>query len=325
MNTPARDQMKPIEARHDLLSFLAQETDRLAAEYERLTPRVPEDPGTAGDQTEENWARLLREWLPPALHVSTKGRIVSNQGKMSGQVDIVILSPSYPPGLRNAKHYMAGGVLAAFEVKRRLTKDHIARAFEQSVTVKTTSGHTREASPRGWLCAPILFGVLAHSHTFSASGGKQAIWDDVSELLQKNTEVLCSEPYFMPDLFCISDLGTWSAFKHFTPRGEKNAAGRYTQALGPHVGYSGPCSFFPNQERFSPIGSLLTSLYAKLARREPQMLSLWRDFWLIGVGGEAAGTGSPVDPAKIPPWIASGIAQVGLGDEPTDDWGCVFR
>lgn len=46
---------------HDLASFLAQETNRLAEEYERMTPRVAEDPGTAGDQGEENWAVILRK------------------------------------------------------------------------------------------------------------------------------------------------------------------------------------------------------------------------------------------------------------------------
>jgi hypothetical protein len=35
----------------------------MAEEYDRIQKRATEDPGTAGDQGEENWATLLRNWL----------------------------------------------------------------------------------------------------------------------------------------------------------------------------------------------------------------------------------------------------------------------
>ena len=75
----------------------------MAAEYARITARSREDPGTAGDEGEENWAELLRDWLPSTYHVKTKGRILSEVGLSSPQVDVLVLSPAYPPALLNRK------------------------------------------------------------------------------------------------------------------------------------------------------------------------------------------------------------------------------
>ena len=60
---------------HDLYEFMQQNSVEMAAEYERIQMRATEDPGTAGDQGEENWAELLRDWLPRTYEVVTKGRI----------------------------------------------------------------------------------------------------------------------------------------------------------------------------------------------------------------------------------------------------------
>ena len=44
---------------HDLHKFMSQVTDEMASEYQRIHARAEEDPGTAGDEGEENWATLL--------------------------------------------------------------------------------------------------------------------------------------------------------------------------------------------------------------------------------------------------------------------------
>lgn len=50
---------------HDLAELMQQVTDTMATDYNRIRKRSKEDPGTAGDKGEEDWAVLLREWLPP--------------------------------------------------------------------------------------------------------------------------------------------------------------------------------------------------------------------------------------------------------------------
>ena len=70
---------------HELLQLMRQATDTMAAEYQRIRARSREDPGTAGDEGEENWAELLRLWLPSSYHVTTKGRVLSSSGIASPQ------------------------------------------------------------------------------------------------------------------------------------------------------------------------------------------------------------------------------------------------
>jgi hypothetical protein len=65
---------------NDLFDFMVQATKEIADEYARIQKRVTEDPGTAGDQGEENWATLLRRYLSPQFHVVTKGHILGHQG-----------------------------------------------------------------------------------------------------------------------------------------------------------------------------------------------------------------------------------------------------
>lgn len=54
---------------NDLLEFLLRETQNMENEYYRIQKRVKEDPGTAGDEGEENWKYLLKSWLPPTFHL----------------------------------------------------------------------------------------------------------------------------------------------------------------------------------------------------------------------------------------------------------------
>jgi hypothetical protein len=102
---------------HDLHDFMRQIEVDIASEYDRIQKRATEDPGTAGDQGEENWAEILRGWLPRNYEVVTKGRIISQSGQISPQIDLLVLKNSYPQKLLNKKIYLAAGVSAAFECK----------------------------------------------------------------------------------------------------------------------------------------------------------------------------------------------------------------
>ena len=84
------------EKTHDLYDFMRQLTDKMASNYTLIQKRAAEDPGTAGDQGEENWANLLRGWLPRTYEVVTKGRIISPDGVPSPQVDVLVLKSIYP-------------------------------------------------------------------------------------------------------------------------------------------------------------------------------------------------------------------------------------
>jgi hypothetical protein len=93
---------------HEVVQLMSQAAQEMAAEYERIRARSREDPGTAGDEGEENWAELLRRWLPATYHVVAKGRILYSDGQASPQVDVLVLSPAYPTGLLNKKTFGRG-------------------------------------------------------------------------------------------------------------------------------------------------------------------------------------------------------------------------
>jgi hypothetical protein len=59
--------------KHDLFKFMASVRASMAEDYARIIERSSENPGTAGDQAEQSWAAVLRDWLPSNYHVVTRG------------------------------------------------------------------------------------------------------------------------------------------------------------------------------------------------------------------------------------------------------------
>jgi hypothetical protein len=133
---------------HELSAFMDQVAIEMAGEYERIRSRAREDPGTAGDESEENWRSLFEDWLPSQLPIVTKGRILGMSGSASPQVDVIVLNPSYPKKLRNKKIYLSSGVLAAFECKLTLRPRHLeksaatAQALRQIALEERRDAHT---------------------------------------------------------------------------------------------------------------------------------------------------------------------------------------
>ena len=156
---------------HDLHHFMQQLSNEMAAEYNRIQMRATEDPGTAGDQGEENWAKLLRGWLPRTYEVVTKGRIINHAGEASPQVDILVLKSFYPKQLHANKHYLSAGVAAVFECKTRLKASHIEEAMQACIKIQKLSRH-REGTPYKDLHSPIVYGLLAHSHNWKEKNSK---------------------------------------------------------------------------------------------------------------------------------------------------------
>ncbi len=156
---------------NDLNDFMQSATRQMEDDYNRIQKRALEDPGTAGDQGEENWAELLRMWLPHTFHVVTKGRILSEKGIASPQVDVIVLQPEYPKQLLNNKLYLAAGVLAAFECKVTLKAKHIKEFINNSIEVKR---HLEEPKVNTYneIQSPLLYGLLAHSHARLLSSRK---------------------------------------------------------------------------------------------------------------------------------------------------------
>jgi hypothetical protein len=253
--------------RHDLLDFMSQISQEMAAEYERIGKRAAEDPGTAGDQGEENWATLLRGWLPGAYQIVTKGRLISHDGATSPQVDVLVLKPSYPPKLLDRKLYLAAGVAAAFECKTTVTASHITKTVQNGVAIKSLFP-ARVGSPYRELRAPIIYGLLAHSHNWK--GADSTPLSNIENRLQISDYENVSHPRLGLDLLCVADLATWTAWAT-TFLGPallpdwNTVASMYGPGGSASTSYMCFSSDFEHQAKdFTPIGVLFSCLVQKL-------------------------------------------------------------
>ncbi len=286
--------------RHDLLTFISQVSENLAKEYERIQLRVKEDPGTAGDQGEENWADILRDWLPQSYAVVTKGRILGHQGEASRQVDVIVLRPGYPRCLLSNKHYLAGGVAAAFECKVTLESHHIDKAMENAVQIRNLVPK-RIGSPYLELNTPILYGLLAHSHAWKSQASHP--FANINDRLHEADRAKVSHPREMLDLLCVSDVATWVAHKTTRlPAFERSGitpfdgAERYLpipltchMALPQDQPASGQCA----KGNTTPVGAMMYSLMSKLAWEDVNLRPIATYFRLVGVGGSGSATTRP--------------------------------
>jgi hypothetical protein len=278
---------------HDLHNFMAQVTTEMASEYDRIYARAKEDPGTAGDEGEENWAQLFREWLPPSYHVQTKGRLIGHDGRMSKQIDVVVLKPSYPRKLLEKKIWLAGGVAAVFECKTTLTAAHVISSVKRCAEFKDLFPQ-REGSPREELRSPLIYGVLAHSHSWKGENS-----DPVGNIERALETAFPSvtHPRFEIDVLCVADLATWSST--YTSRYEAAWQPDRLPALLSAFGAScGPltamiCSSHgtPSQSQtFRPVGALLDAVTYQLAWADASVRDIANYFRRANLAGSGSGT-----------------------------------
>ena len=240
----------------------------MEAEYSRIRKRASADPGTAGDEGEENWAELLRDWLPPSYRVITKGRLLDEAGRESPQVDVLVLKPIYPAALHHKKKYLLSGVAAVFECKLTLERKHVYRAVETAAAIKgmTQKG---EGTPYKELMTSPLFGLLSHAHSWAA---KSAV-DTIDKHLSDADDRFVTHPREMLDLVCVSNLATWSTSKSplADPALEVDPDHRLSRdpkgtPTASYMCYSGQSGFASGlSQNFSPLGVFLSELLVKLA------------------------------------------------------------
>jgi hypothetical protein len=274
---------------HELHDFVAVSQRRIQEAYDRIQKRATEDPGTAGDQAEEDWAKLLREWLPPYFQVVTKGRILAPSGIASPHVDVLVLMPSYPQGFLSQKLYMAGGIAAAFECKTTLKADHIRCTLETSSEIQRAMPK-RDGSPYKELNSPIIYGLLAHSHSWKAENSKPI--EIVSKTLFESDSTFVRHPREAIDILCVADLGTWTVTKMNGINPNRFSDPVMATLYGGHAnsGYMCHAKSLPRQEvNFSPLGTLFSALYHKLAWAYPDMRNLDDYFGQVRLRGTAEG------------------------------------
>lgn len=277
---------------HDLHKFMDQITTDMGSEYERIYARAAEDPGTAGDEGEENWANLFKQWLPPTYHVATKGRIIGHDGQMSKQIDVVVLKPAYPRKLLEKRTWLAGGVAAAFECKTTLTAAHVSASIERCEDFKKLYA-PREGTPRKELTSPLIYGLLAHSHSWK--GEKSDPIGNIQRSLDSGAPNV-SHPRFEMDVMCVADLATWSRMfitryeANWSPHNETELVKAFGAACGPvtTMGCSSPQSHAQHPS-FRPVGALLDDLNRRIAWADPNVRDIADYYRMAKLGGSSSG------------------------------------
>ena len=306
--------------KHDLLDFLKGASDSINSEYERIRNRAAEDPGTAGDAGEENWAELLRGWLPNQFKIVTKGRILSHTGTASPQVDILVLKPEYPQILTNKKLYLAAGVLAAFECKLTLKSKHIKEFFENSVKIKSSTLR-KTGSPYNELQADIIYGLLAHSHIFGNK--KKNAQKTIDQYIIKADKLTIRHPYLSPDIICIADIANWANHKYpcFGPPYFQEPVGTGGNCKTIYV-----CSEMIGADfKFTAVGNFLISLFEKLAYQIKSLIPLVKYFSISNVQGPGSGTLRGYEKDIFSSEVHSKILRGKLSDSDYDEWAFNFR
>lgn len=318
----------PQDKRHDLYDFMQQISAEMSAEYNRIQMRATEDPGTAGDQGEENWAELLRDWLPSTYEVVTKGRIISQEGATSPQIDVLVLNETYPKKLLNKKLYLAAGVAAAFECKTTLKASHISEAMQNCAKIKSMYP-IRSGTPYKELHSPLVYGLLAHSHSWK--GASSTPEPNIEQKLQEADASYVSHPRLQLDFLCVADLAAWSssAMTFLGPRQVpdwSNLAPMYGPDGSAITAYIGHTRLKDQVDQFTPIGVLISYLSQKLAWENPALRGLADYYRIANIAGSGNG-GMRMWPSSIYSDEIRGRVEAGhlSNGKPWDEWHIAFQ
>jgi hypothetical protein len=288
-------------AQNDLRLYMHQATAEMQSDYDRIRGRSKEDPGTAGDNGEEDWKKLLLGWLPPIFPVVAKGRIMNSKGECTDQVDLLVLSPMYPTKLLNKKEYLAGGVIAAFECRITLRSNDIKETFEHAKQIRAMCGQGVNHTPFRQVNGGIAFGLLAQSHNYKAQGSRPC--ENVRSQISI-AEQVASVPSELPDFISVADLGTWNKNTLMLPQAvvmqsalvdtfrTKYGALNYSQGVveSGYIEYSAETQHVPDdQGAVTPIGALIVQLLQRMAWDEPALRRLAEYFILSNVSGSGRG------------------------------------
>lgn len=136
-----------------------------------------------------------------------KGRIISQKGEASPQIDILVLKNHYPKKLLNKKLYLAAGVAAVFECKTTLKSSHIEEAVRTCANLKSFY-QPRFGTPYKELRSPIIYGLLAHSHFWK--GNQSTPEENIKKKLIESDCTHVYHPRMQIDILCVSDLAAWT-------------------------------------------------------------------------------------------------------------------
>lgn len=115
-------------------NYFRSQAKLLHSQYESSTTSHK---GDTGANREEILTRWLEQHLPNATSPKIGGQIIDSTGHITGQVDVVLYNDNAPKFGGNPKsYYFAEGIIAAIQVKSKLTSNALTLAVNNLETVR---------------------------------------------------------------------------------------------------------------------------------------------------------------------------------------------
>ncbi|WP_306231780.1 DUF6602 domain-containing protein [Agrococcus beijingensis] len=161
-------------------AFMRKQRHLLAAM--EIVPALTDHGTSIGEESEANWLRVLREFLPGRYGVS-KGFVIDSVGQMSQQIDVLIYDPQYTYLFAETSsgdlYIPAESVYAVFEVKQEINKSLLDYAAEKIASVRRLHRTSVEIVHAGGTFAAkppidIIGGMLTTRSGWSGVDGRAA-------------------------------------------------------------------------------------------------------------------------------------------------------
>lgn len=258
--------------------------------------------------------------------VRSQGRIIGAEGRVSGQVDVLVLKDSYPEKLLSKKLYLAAGVAAAFECKTTLKAAHIEKAVKTGVEIKSLYPR-RKGTPYQELHSSVLYGLLAHSHAWKAPSSVPE--DTISKVLRHSDEQYIQHLRDTLDLLCVADLTTWTDSKMTLPGAfpETTDMPATLGQQGIAISSYGRMTSGSRGTSLTPIGRLISYLSMRIAWEDPSLRSLASYYRAVGLDGNGGGEYRTWDPWIYSDEVRHGITAGRLSSGnavPWDEWSYIY-
>lgn len=167
--------------------------------------------GDTGSNREEIFAKWLIQHLPRSTSPEIGGQIIDSTGHVSGQIDTVIYNDNAPRFGGNPKsYYFAEGVIAALQVKSKLTSSQLTLAIHNLETVKNCKFRVGSGMFMGKPATSILTGIFAFeldTDDFSSIQSVIAALKRKEAGGKKTVDFICINQ----TSFVVYNNGTWQA------------------------------------------------------------------------------------------------------------------
>lgn len=179
-------------------AFLRKQSHLLAAL--EIVPDLTGHGTTIGDDSEANWSRVLREFLPARYGVA-KGQVMDSRGAISDQIDLLIYDAQFTPLLaRTANDDLfvpAEAIYAVFEVKQEMNKPLLEYAGNKIASVRDLHRTTVPIPHAGGTFdpkrpIPILGGLLTTRKGWVDLEGKAAVNAILSLAGNRRVDIGCA-------------------------------------------------------------------------------------------------------------------------------------